>query len=61
MNDDLRTRHMTAGQKKNLIIRRRRMAAARYMRSRWSEAQKLAESDRIAAEIEAFIAKRSAA
>jgi hypothetical protein len=59
MDDDLLTKYMTPGQKKARIIKKRRAAAARYMRSRWSEAQKLAEFDKIAAEIEAFIAKRS--
>jgi hypothetical protein len=59
MDDDLLTKYMTPGQKKARIIRRRRAAAGRYMRSRWSEAQKLAESDRIASEIIEFLAKRS--
>lgn len=61
MDDDLLTKYMTPGQKKARIIRRRRAAAGRYMRSRWSEEQRQAEEDRIAVEVEAFIAKRSAA
>lgn len=61
MDDDLLTKYMTPGQKKARIIRRRRAAAGRYMRSRWSEAQHENERIRLEAEIAAFIAKRSAA
>jgi hypothetical protein len=59
MNDDLLTKYMTPGQKKARIIKKRRAAACRWLRSRWSAEQLENERIRLEAEIAAFIAKRS--